>query len=156
MASIDQYKHRLLGFISCPSDFDFVYNSPTRDIAIYELLQDIPDDEKDFDGKIGDIIVGGGSGEAPALRISIPGSVDFFIRDKDEDFENQDELFKTFWTPTESYMLCDGFKKLGWDTKTPIEFWLAENICRTIINETSEFKRFYSGQRLSTPLQWRL
>ena len=154
MASIDQYKHRHLGFISCPSDYDFVYNSSTRDIGIYELLQDIPDDERDFDGKTGDIIVGGGSGEAPALRISMPDSIDFFIGHKDLALENYNEIFKIFWTPTQSYILCQGFKKLGWDIKTPIEFWLTENICKTLINETERFGEFNLGLKLDTSLKW--
>ncbi len=154
MASIDQYKHRLLGHINCPSTYDFVYNNPTRDIAVYELLEDIPDNENDFDGKTGDIIVGGGSGEAPALRITMPDSLDFFIKDKDVDFENHDELFKAFWTPTQSFKLCDGFKKIGWDAEAPIEFWLTENICRTLINEVDKFKKLHAGQRLTTPLKW--
>jgi hypothetical protein len=96
MASIDQYKHRLLGFINCPSDYEIVDNNPTRDIAVYELLEDIPKDETDFDGKIGDIIVGGGSGEVSAFRISIPGALDFFVYERDVDFDDYEDDLKPF------------------------------------------------------------
>jgi hypothetical protein len=156
MASIDQYKHKhkLLGHINCPSTYDFVYNSSTRDIRVYELLEDIPDNEDDFDGKTGDIIVGGGNGEAPTLRITIPDCFDFFIRDKDVDFIHHDQLFKAFWTPTQSFKLCDGFKQLGWDINSPIEFWLKDNICRTLINGVDKYKKFQSGRKLSTSLKW--
>lgn len=155
MASIDQYKHRLLGFINCPSDYDIVDGNSTRDIAVYELLENVPEEEDMFDGKTGDILVGGGSGEVPAFRITIPGAVDFLVFEKEVDFDDYNELFKSFWTPTESYKLCDGFKKLGWDVKRPIEFWLTENICKTLINEVSSFKTLRSGQQHDTQLKWR-
>jgi|TARA_B110000114_G_C15046085_1_gene379241 hypothetical protein len=51
MATIDTYKYKLLDFFVCPSDFDIVYQNPTRKIAIYQLEQDIPTDEINFDGK---------------------------------------------------------------------------------------------------------
>lgn len=55
MSAIDQYKHKLLGFIECPSTFDIVSFNTTRKVAIYELLENVPTEECDFDGKIGDI-----------------------------------------------------------------------------------------------------
>ncbi len=142
MSSIDQYNHRLLGFIKCPSSLDFVDNNATRDIAVYELLEDIPSDETYFDGKKGDIIVGGGSGEAPALRISMPECSNYFILKKEDKSGSGKKLFKSFWTPTQREILCEGFKKTGWNTETPIESWLAENVCKTM-----------NGNE-HTPLQW--
>ena len=156
MASIDQYKHRLLGFINCPSDYEIVYNNPTRDIAVYELLEDVPKDESDFDGKVGDILVGGGSGEVPAFRITMPDAIDRLILNKDVEFADYDQPFKSFWTATESYKLCDGFRKLGWDPIRPIEFWLAENVCLTLINEVESFKGVSIRGRHSSQLKWRV
>ena len=155
MASIDKYKHRLLGFIVCPSDYDIVDGNSTRDIAVYELLENIPDEETDFDGNSGDILIGGGSGEAPAFRVAIPKTFDFLLNDIDVTFDSHDELFKAFWTPTESYILCDGFQKLGWDAKRPIEFWLAENICLLLINEIYRFKRLAEKRGLVSQLKWK-
>ena len=43
MSAVDQYQHELIGFIKCPSDYDFVFGSKTRQIAVYRLLQAIPD-----------------------------------------------------------------------------------------------------------------
>jgi len=111
MSAIDQYKHRHLGFIECPSTFDIVFNNSTRKIAIYELLENIPINENDFDGKSGDIILGGGSGEVHVFRISIPETLNFFTKDNWDDFETHSDLFKAFCTPTESYKLCEGFTK---------------------------------------------
>lgn len=142
MSAINQYNHRLLGFIECPSTFDFVYNSQTKKIAIYELLENIPIDEKDFDGKVGDIILGGGSGEAPAFRISIPETLYFFTKDNWDDFDTHEDLFKAFWTPTQSYKFCEGFLKIGWTTNSQIEFWLAENISLTLIDNIEKYSGF--------------
>ena len=66
MSRIDGYKHNHLGFIECPSTYsivDFTKSIKSSRIAIYELLDNISDNETDFDGKAGDILVGGGSGE---------------------------------------------------------------------------------------------
>lgn len=142
MSAIDRYKHRHIGFIECPSTFNLVYESPTRRIAIYELLENIPDDEKDFDGKIGDIILGGGSGEAPAFRISIPEALLFFTKDDWDNYENQTDLFKAFWTPTQSYIYGEGFSKKGWSPDEQIEFWLAENVCLFIIEHVDEYAHY--------------
>lgn len=156
MASIDQYKHRLLGFINCPSDYEIAYKSATRDIAVYELMQNIPDSEKDFDGKSGDILVGGGSGEAPAFRITIPHAMDHLILGKKVDFHEYDQLFKAFWTPTESYKLCHGFRMSGWNAEQPIELWLTENVCMTLINEVDKFKPLAGKRNLVSKLTWRV
>jgi hypothetical protein len=142
MSAIDQYKHRHLGFIECPSTFDFVYNNQTRKIAIYELLENIPYDEQDFDGKVGDIILGGGSGEAPAFRISIPETVYFFKKDDWNDFETYADLFKAFWSPTQSYIFCEGYSKIGWTPNSPIEFWLAENISLLLIENVESYSTY--------------
>lgn len=154
MSAIDQYKHRHLGFIECPSTFDFVYNSQTRKIAIYELMENIPIDEKDFDGKVGDIILGGGSGEAPAFRISIPETLDFFTKDYWDDFDTHEDLFKAFWTPTQSYKLCDGFSKIGWTTNSQIEFWLAENIGLLLIDKIEKYSTYRTSSMSKSVLSF--
>ena len=157
MAAIDKYEHILLGFIECPSSYDFVYGNKTRQIGIYELLEDVPADEGSFDGKAGDILVGGGKGEAPALRISYPDAFDFFTNDEWDSFANYDELFKAFWTPTEAFIFVEGYRKLGWTVDIKIEQWLAENVCLLLIRSTDKYLRFgtvadsSSGLRLIVP-----
>lgn len=134
MAAIDQYKYRLIDTIECPADDDFVYNSPTRTIAIYELLEDIPPQENDFDGKAGDILVGGGSGEAMALRISIP-----------EVLVHTDEImqiFKPFWSPTFAYKVGVGFRKIGWNpSESDLEAWLVDYVVREVLLRDSRYQR---------------
>jgi hypothetical protein len=144
MSAIDCYKHELLGFIICPSTYDFVPFSETRKIAIYKLLQLIPEDENDFDGLSGDILVGGGSGEAPAFRISNPKAFDFFAREDPEDveFDTRDELYKAFWGPNSAFIFCEGYLKLGWEPSYDIESWLAENVCQVLIDSFDEFARY--------------
>jgi hypothetical protein len=135
VSTIDQYEHELLTFIECPSEFDFIGSSATRQIAIYRLGQDIPDDETDFDGKRGDILVGGGSGEAESLRISYPEADYFFTLDDWDEFEDYDELFKTFWSPSFAYKMGDGFRKQGWSPNTNLELWLAKTVIDMLLSD---------------------
>lgn len=156
MASIDQYKHKLLGFIECPSKENFVYLNATRSIPLYQLLQDIPYNEEDFDGKHGDILMGGGSGEAPALRISCEKCLRYFMLDEVVDFDHWDDLYKAFWTPTESYIYGEGFSKVGWSVDRTMESWLTENICEILTEEFEEYAIFKNGVRRGTKmLKWR-
>ncbi len=139
MSSIDKYRHKILGFVKCDSDYDFVYGNSTRKLAVYKLEQNIPDDERDFDGLINDILVGGGRGEAPAFRISNPSAFRFFTDEEFDDFNEYSELFKSFWSPNQSFHLCNGFLKLGWNPLENIEFWLAEQVCNLLIEHVPEF-----------------
>lgn len=151
MSAIDVYKHTLLGFIECPSTNNFIsFDNGSRKIAVYELLENIPSDEDCFDGKIGDILVGGGRGEAPAFRISNPIAFNFFtLEDKffwDLEFDNLNDVFKAFWTPTESYIFCEGFVKLGWTIDIDIETWLAENVCKLLISTIDKYSIYKTEQ----------
>ena len=151
MSAIDAYKHRLLGFIECPSTNSFVnFNDDSRKIAIYELLENIPLDEESFDGKIGDILVGGGRGEAPAFRISYPIAFQFFTLDEDAfydlKFDNLNDIYKAFWTPTKSYVFCEGYLKIGWTVNTDIEMWLAENVCKLLIVTIDKYSIYKTDQ----------
>jgi hypothetical protein len=136
MSAINQYKHKLLDFFDCKSDYEIVFGNSTKNIAIYILEQDIPTEEKDFDGKKGDLIVGGGSGEAESLRISSK-AIDYFKNDNLINFNDHDELVKPFWTPTFAYKLGNGLKKIGWSPNENLEFWFAEKIVNQLINNKS-------------------
>ena len=146
MSAIDRYKHELLGFIMCPSTYDFVPFNDTRKIAIYKLLQSIPEGENDFHGFPGDILVGGGSGEAPAFRISNPKAFDFFASENTEnvEFDLRDDLYKAFWGLNTTFIFCEGYLKLGCEPGRDIESWLAENVCQVLIDSLDEFARYRS------------
>jgi hypothetical protein len=141
MSSIDRYKHKILGFIDCPSSYDIMSFNPIRKIPIYELLEDVPLDEEDFEGKAGDLLVDGGSGECAAFQISVPEAMVFFAGDIDS-LKDYNTLFKAFWTPTEAFKLCDGFLKMGWPPDEFIEYWLAENLCKLLINELEQYSSY--------------
>jgi hypothetical protein len=141
MSAIDQYKHHHIGFIECPSRFEIMNYNPLRLIAIYELLEDIPDDERDFDGKIGDILIGGGGGEVSAFRISVPEFFNVFTEENGFEFKQRDDIFKSFWSPTEAFALCDGFNQIGWSPdQIGIEWWLAENMFSLLIDNIEKYK----------------
>jgi len=142
MSKIDAYNHELLGFILCESDFDFVFGSNTRKIGIYRLKENIPSKEIDFDGKIDDILIGGGKGEAPAFRISNPKGFKLFSDTNFDDFEQYDELYKSFWSSTDSFKLCNGFIKAKWNPNTKIEIWLSNQICSILSENFEEYSEY--------------
>jgi len=157
MSAIDQYKHKHIGFIECPSSYNIVYaNDDTRLIAIYELLQDIPDDETDFDGKTGDILLGGGSGEAAAMRISTDRA---FRSLSDYNFYPNDDgidIYKSFWSATQAYKFCQGFKKLGWKPREEIEDWLLKNLIIILSNNSLKYSRYKIKTRYKPKIKFEL
>ena len=82
MAVIDSYQHTCIGIVQCPLTYAIVPgNSTHRNIPSYRVDADVPDDAH-WQAKAGDLLLGGGSGESAALRISIPEAIRFFT---DED-----------------------------------------------------------------------
>lgn len=134
MAAIDQYNHELIDFFYCPSDYELVYGNTTRQIAIYRLLENIPKGENDFDGKVNDILVGGGSGEAQAMRISQNG-IRFFLEDSFDEFNSTTDLVKTFWSPTFAFRIGNGLLKIGWNPREELELWFAKRVVKQLIEK---------------------
>ncbi len=146
MSAIDQYKHSHIGFIRCPSNYNFVNidSSDKKVIALYFLEQDIPMNEPDFDGKNGDLLVGGGSGEVDALRISLPQAFFFFDETCDyDDFEDSSEIVKAFWSMNNAFAFGNGFQKLGWNYSEKIEFWIAEEALGFVLKKYPEYCKVY-------------
>lgn len=136
MSEIDQYKYTCLGVIECPIPF---YAPKVKYVAIYHLEQDVGKRQYTFQGNEGDIIVGGGAGEAAAMRIRIPEAfilyTDFKVVVEDEEIyrklENQaldKSAFKAYWTPTEAYKFGTGYRKIGWDGEGAIDNWLTYHV----------------------------
>jgi len=144
MATIDQYNHRLLGFINCPSDYDIIFERTVNQIAFYELEQDIPAVETELDGKTGDILLGGGRGEVQVLRLSMPECLRFFHSNNIDKIEDFRKIIKSFWSPTQAFKLCNGFVKIGWNPDIDIEFWLSLNLSAYLIKKFNKFSAFDS------------
>ncbi|MCU0341412.1 MAG: DUF3885 domain-containing protein [Spirosomaceae bacterium] len=145
MAQIDAYAYSLLDYIQCPSSYDFVYGSSTRQIAIYRLEEDAEDD---FNSKKGDILVGGGRGEADVLRIAMPEML-HWLNDELEKVENPETIIETFWSPTFSFKIGEGFDKIGWNpAEERLEVWLAEKIINEVVLKPSPLEAFQ--QHLAT------
>ena len=154
MSAIDQYNYTVLGSVVCPSSYEIVFErdiqfigTPLR-IPIYRLDQDIPPDEFNFRGKRGDILLGGGSGEAPALHVWMPESL-FAWTDSDQyppvDKHEHADFAKAFWTPNEAFKFCEGYAKLGWTPDTTIEYWLMEHLFAFLVQEYPEDYARYVG-----------
>jgi hypothetical protein len=134
MSAIDQYYFKCLGYIECLSEY-----SRYDIIAIYRLDQDIPEYEDDFQGKKGDILVGGGGGEVRSMRIAIPEAFRFWTHEEIDDDDDPNTIMKTYWDATEAYILGDGFVKLGWQPKVQdVEFWLTQHVLSFLVREHPE------------------
>ena len=129
MSDIDRYSHRILGFVGCPTDYPqlLVYGSagPVV-IAVYEVYEAIPQ----WSAKPGDIIVGGGAGECPAFRISMPLAEDFLLGNGDGEFNSLSEVCQAYWAPAQAFALCSAFVRLGWNVEMDVELWFAEYVLR--------------------------
>jgi hypothetical protein len=149
MSAIDQYKHKCLGVVECPFEFDDKCAQAFHHVGIYRLDQDIPAHEKDFDGKCGDLLIGGGSGESDALRISIPEAILLYTHDDWDKFNVWDEIYKCFWGPTEAYLFGSGYLKQGWEPTQMMEVWLLKHVISFLkIHHSEHYEQFYGAEEL--------
>lgn len=144
MSAIDCYRHDVLG------NFDRT--------AIYRLRQDVPATmEDDFNGKVGDILLGGGGGETPAMRISIPEA---FIAYSDNGRWEHDffEVTQTFWSDNNhAYYRIKRYKQLGYKPANHglIEIWLTENILAFLVKNYPEQYAGMVENRFDFPIRYR-
>jgi hypothetical protein len=166
MSEIDSYRHECIGIVICPSSYVIVYGSnpppgaPTP-IRLYRIDEDTTDDDS-FQAKRGDLLLGGGRGESPAFRISIPEAIHFFTEDDylysrpelDSRFPTIQALwdwhFHAYWTMNDAFVFCEGYAKLGWTPDIPIETWLAEHILAFV---SREYPAVYGPFRGAAPLE---
>ena len=145
MSVIDSYQHECIGIVQCPSTYPIVPGNDThRNIPIYRVDEDVPHGA-DWQAKAGDILLGGGSGESAALRISIPEAIWFLTYDDPPHFDLWTELWQAYWSPTEAYVFCEGYAKLGWPPAIPIERWLVEHITAFLLQSYPEHYARYRG-----------
>jgi len=141
MAEIDQYKHTCLGIIECPSVYPIVYGNDThRSIPIYRLdeaafgAKSIKPDRaggRYFEGKTGDILLGGGYGGSAAFRLAIPESIYWLTNSEWADRYDgiYSDLMYAYWSVNQAYIFGEGYQKLGWNPcAVDLKIWLAEHI----------------------------
>lgn len=134
MSEIDSYQHECIGIVVCPSRYEIVHgNDSHRNIPLYLLKQDALDADS-WQAKQGDLLLGGGSGESAAFRLSIPEAIVFFTQEQQTNFAS-DEIAKAYWNANEAFVFCEGYAKLGWTPRDRIEFWLAEHLVAFVLKE---------------------
>lgn len=130
MSAIDIYDYDLIGMIDMPSGYS---------IMMYRLKQDVrPGSE--FDGKCCDIMVGGGSGESAAMRISVLNAQRVYSDFRSQATRNLEyfgDVVKSFWSSTDAYLFGCDYTELGWDVNKhgPMETWLTEHVLAFLIKE---------------------
>ncbi len=150
MSEVDSYRHTCLGMVTCPSRFPFVFgNDASRSVAIYRLDEDTRGDDS-FRGKRGDILVGGGRGEADALRISMPEALSFFTHEDlaecpDSATWRWQQLVRAYWSMTNAYIFGDGYARLGWTPNQPLELWLMHHVLGFLIHHYADDYAAHGG-----------
>jgi hypothetical protein len=135
MSEIDSYPHECIGIVRCPSSYAVVPGNNThRDIPLYRIDEDTTGDDS-FQAKRGDLLLGGGRGESPAFRISIPEAIQVFTAAYPIREEARDVLYRAYWTMTDAFIFCEGYLTLGWTPAAPIETWLTEHILAFVLRE---------------------
>lgn len=150
MSAIDQYGYQCMGIVTCPSSYPLMsFNDTARNVVIYRLDERIPFDEINFWGKKGDILLGGGSGEAAAFWIAIPEAFYYWTDDERDEAESWTDICQTFWSATESYVFCEGYSKLGWSPNNSIEIWLMQHILSFLVkNYPNEYQQYLGPEPL--------
>ncbi len=139
MSEIDSYRHECIGIINCPSAYEIVPgNDRHRLVPLYRLDHDALDNDDSWHAKTGDLLLGGGSGESAALRISIPEAFYYSTREAWDTFASLDEIYQAYWTMTQAYVFCDGYAQLGWTPHYQIEKWLTKHVLAFVVREYPE------------------
>jgi hypothetical protein len=104
-------------------------------VPIYRLNEDALHADS-FSAKQGDLLLGGGSGECPVLRISIPEAFSFFTQDDLERMTPHEEICRAYWSMNDAFVFCEGYHQLGWQPdEQSIEMWLTKHILAFLIRE---------------------
>ncbi len=147
MSTIDAYNHQLLGFIKCQMVHSLYGDGRVLDrLPIYELLEAI-DGETSISGALGDIAIGGGSGEANALCFSVPQVFLLYTHPANPESGLVEKPIRSHWSLTEAYIFGQGFRSLGWaPEKQPMESWLAEHLMAFLVKTFPERYRHLLGE----------
>ncbi|MEI9865917.1 MAG: hypothetical protein WDN00_15475 [Limisphaerales bacterium] len=126
MSQIDIHKHQHIGFLKCPMLHKLATIRSHDSLPVYLLKEDVQQDCDSLSGKNGDVVIGGGSGEARALSFAIPDIFTVYTTTNDA---LRWPPFTSYWTSNEAFIFGSGFQKLGWNPESEkLEIWLAEHL----------------------------
>lgn len=140
MSAIDCYRHERLGFLRCPMRHAMYRDGRVFDrLSVYRLLEDVSD-EPSFSGRAGDILIGGGSGEARAVCFAVPEIFWFYTGGSEEEEASvNEEPIISYWRADDAFIFGLGFETLGWNPeKQPMLIWLAEHLLAFLVREFPE------------------
>jgi hypothetical protein len=140
LSEIDSFQHKCIGMVSCPSSFlpSSYWRHPERVIPVYRLDEDALD-ATSLSAKQGDLLLGGGSGECPALRISLPEAFYLLGREADPAQYNHEKPWHAYWSIDDAFVFGDGYVRLGWQPLgQPMELWLTAHIVAFVLREYPE------------------
>lgn len=129
MSAIDSYKHEQIGYVRCPMRHSLFHDGRVfYNLPVYRLLENVSE-ELSLSGCLGDILIGGGAGEAHALRFAIPDIFNHFAKlPKETDLAGVLPI-TSHWSADDAFMFGVGFEALGWNPEQqPLLIWLAEHL----------------------------
>jgi hypothetical protein len=117
VSEIDAYRNQCIGIVICPTRFYAPYMGDWDGqrpyvIPLYRLEEDALD-ANTFRAKRGDLLLGGGSGECPALRVALPEAFYYFTHSEWDEFSSRQDIVEAFWTMTSACILGDGYYRAG-------------------------------------------
>lgn len=134
MSAIDSFKHEHIGFVRCPMRHSHLRDGRVFDfLPVYRLLEDVSE-ESSVSGRAGDILIGGGSGEAYAVSFSIPDIFTVYTTDDTSDDATREPLITSHWSVDEAFVFGVGFEALGWSpARQPLLIWFAEHLISFLV-----------------------
>jgi hypothetical protein len=135
MSAIDCYKHEQIGFVRCPMRHSLFHDGRVFDfLPVYRLLEEVAQ-ETSLSGRAGDILIGGGSGEARAVSFSIPDIFTAYTTANTKDDASREPVIRSHWSADDAFMFGVGFEVLGWSPEQqPLLIWLAEHLISFLIS----------------------
>lgn len=133
MSAIDSFKHEQIAFVRCPMKHSMYRDGRIFNrLPVYRLLEDVWD-EISLSGRAGDILIGGGFGEANAVCFSIPAICTYFAGGPDP-FEKPP--ITSHWSVNDAFLFGVGFETLGWNPeKEDLLLWLAGHLVAFLCRE---------------------
>ena len=149
MSAIDCYKHEHIGFVRCPMRHSLFRDGRVFDsLPVHRLLEDVAE-EPSLSGRSGDILIGGGSGEARAVLFFIPDIFTVYTTANTKDDATREPLITSHWSADEAFIFGVGFEALGWNPeRQPLLIWLAEHLIAYLVRTFPDRYATFVGEFL--------